>query len=265
MTDQTAVIARDGLAALMAGLRADGFRLLGPTRRDDAIVYDDIETPDDLPEGWTDEQDGGRYRLHSGGMTQPCSAMPSGRIPGSSFLHPPLLRLWRAERDGDGRASHNRAGPAERFAFIGVRACELHAIAIQDACFCEARTSTAPTRRAGTGVFIVAVNCGEAGGTCFCVSMNTGPKVEAGFDLALTELLDGEAHEFLVEIGSERGAAVLAESAAAAAAAAERSMRPSRRRAHRGQMGRHLDTDGLQELLQANPSTQAGTTSRRAA
>ena len=29
--------------------------------------------------------------------------------------------------------------------------------------------------------FIVAVNCGEAGGTCFCVSMNTGPKVAGRF------------------------------------------------------------------------------------
>ncbi len=34
------------------------------------------------------------------------------------------------------------------------------------------------------------LNCAKAGGTCFCVSMNTGPKVAAGFDIALTELAD---------------------------------------------------------------------------
>ena len=46
-------------------------------------------------------------------------------------------------------------------------------------------------RRSEAG--IVVVNCAKAGGTCFCVSMKTGPKAERGFDLALTELLDGAA------------------------------------------------------------------------
>ena len=58
--------------------------------------------------------------------------------------------------------------------------------------------------------FVVAVNCFEPGGTCFCVSMGTGPKAEAGYDLALTEILDGE-HRLLVEVGTERGAEVLGE------------------------------------------------------
>ena len=44
--------------------------------------------------------------------------------------------------------------------------------------------------------FIVAVNCGQAGGTCFCVSMKTGPKARAGFDLALTEILEDGRHVF---------------------------------------------------------------------
>ena len=60
-------------------------------------------------------------------------------------------------------------------------------------------------------VFIIAVQCGQAGGTCFCVSMNTGPVAERGFDLALTEILDGAMHHFVVEVGSERGADVIQE------------------------------------------------------
>ena len=98
---------------------------------------------------------------------------------------------------------------------------------------------------------MVAVNCFEPGGTCFCVSMGTGPKAEAGYDLALTEILDGE-HRFLVEIGSERGAEVLGElprraagdedlraAGAAVSAAAER-------------MGRTLDTTDIRDLLARN-------------
>ncbi len=102
--------------------------------------------------------------------------------------------------------------------------------------------------------FIVAVNCGEAGGTCFCVSMNTGPKVEAGFDLALTELLNGEDHEFLVEVGSAIGSAVLAELPHGSASAEQLDAAEAVVKRTAGQMGRHLDTDGLKELLQENPT-----------
>ena len=35
------------------------------------------------------------------------------------------------------------------------------------------------------GAFVVAVDCADPAGTCFCVSMGTGPGVEEGFDLAL--------------------------------------------------------------------------------
>ena len=61
-------------------------------------------------------------------------------------------------------------------------------------------------RREGT--FVVVVDCAEPGRLCFCTSMGTGPAAESGYDLALTELLDGE-HRFLVRVGSERGAEVL--------------------------------------------------------
>jgi ferredoxin len=41
--------------------------------------------------------------------------------------------------------------------------------------------------------------------------MGHGPRAEAGYDLALTELRDKAGHRFLVEAGSERGAEILAE------------------------------------------------------
>ena len=41
-----------------------------------------------------------------------------------------------------------------------------------------------------SGAFLVAVECTEPGGTCFCVSMGTGPAAGPGYDLVLTELVD---------------------------------------------------------------------------
>src|SRR4030095_9852839 len=99
--------------------------------------------------------------------------------------------------------------PPPRYAFLGVRSCDLHAVAIQDRVFIGDRYVDADYEARGRDASFVAVTCGRAGGTCFCVSMDTGPRVTAGFDLALTELLDGDGHRFVVEVGSERGADVL--------------------------------------------------------
>src|SRR6476619_4124863 len=57
------VIERDDFDALPAALARRGYTVVGPTVRDRAIVYDEIASSADLPAGWTDEQDGGHYRL----------------------------------------------------------------------------------------------------------------------------------------------------------------------------------------------------------
>lgn len=238
----------DGLGGLIAELAARGHRVLGPTLRDGAIIYDDVERIADLPQGWTDHQEPGRYRLDRRG-DEALFGYVVGPQSWKKFLHPPTETIWRARRDAGGSTPDI---VNERFAFLGVRACEVAAIAVQDRVFLEG-----PYVDTGYGIrrrdaFIVAVNCGQAGGTCFCVSMDTGPKVSAGFDLALTEMIEGERHAFVVEVGSEAGAEVLAgvphtpatnaEIAAADAIVADTA-------AH---MGRHMETAGLRELLQGN-------------
>jgi formate hydrogenlyase subunit 6/NADH:ubiquinone oxidoreductase subunit I len=245
-----AVITPEGLAGLIAGLRTEGFRVVGPRLRDQAIVYDDIESTADLPAGWTDEQDGGHYRVRrrDDGALFGYNVGPHAW---KRFLHPPLLSLWRAERSGDGIKVTGTAEPPERFAFIAVRSCELHAIAIQDRVFLHGPFVDPHYRARRDGAFIVAVNCGQAGGTCFCVSMNTGPKAAAGFDLSLTELL-GETHEFLVEIGSERGAALLASVPNRAAEAHHTDRAADAVARAEGNQGRHMRSDDVRELLQAN-------------
>ena len=102
------------------------------------------------------------------------------------------------------------------------------------------------------GVFIVAVQCGEAGGTCFCVSMNTGPVAERGFDLALTEILDDTTHHFVIEVGSERGAEVLVDVPHRGATGGDRDAACSVHERTASQMGRELDTTDIRELLYRN-------------
>ena len=163
-----------------------------------------LTTLDDLPVGWTDRQDAGRYRIE-----RRADAALFGYAVGphswKRFLHPPVERLWQARREGDGFSIVENEEVTEPLAFIGVRACELRAIAIQDRVFLAGQYLDKSYKIRRDRAFIVAVNCSQAGGTCFCASMDAGPKVEAGFDLALTELIEEGRHLFVMEVGSDAG------------------------------------------------------------
>jgi sulfhydrogenase subunit beta (sulfur reductase) len=246
-----AVITPEGLGGLIDRLRADGFRVVGPKLRDGAIIYDDIETIFDLPAGWTDEQDGGHYRVRRRDDAA-LFGYNVGPHAWKRFLHPPLLRLWRAERNADGVAITDTSDMAERYAFLAVRSCELHAISIQDRVFLQGPYVDPHYRARREGAFIIAVNCGDAGGTCFCTSMKTGPKAKDGFDLSITELLAADRHEFLVEIGSERGAALLATVPNRSPEPEHTAMADDAIARAEGNQGRHMRSDDVRELLQAN-------------
>lgn len=250
-TEGQLVMTSGNLDQLLEAISRRGFRLIGPTARDGAIVYDDISSSADLPAGWTDEQEGGTYRLRR----RDDDALFGYNVGPQSWkrqLFPPSSLLSRVRGD-DGRsvaaAGSQEAGP---LAFIGVRSCELHAIAVQDRVFLGGRHADPVYASRREGAFIVAVNCGQAGGTCFCVSMQTGPRAESGFDLALTELLDGGRHEFLVEIGTARGAEVMSEVACQAAQAAHVRAADQISQRTAASMGRQMDTSGIKELLYAN-------------
>ena len=246
-------IEREALEGIISGLANRGYRVIGPTVRDGSIIYETVAGLEDLPVGWTDRQDAGRYRIE-----RRADAALFGYAVGphswKRFLHPPVELLWRAHREGDGFSVVENEEVPEPLAFIGVRACELRAIAIHDRVFLAGQYLDKTYKIRRDRAFIVAVNCGQAGGTCFCVSMDAGPKVETGFDLALTELIEGDSHLFVMEVGSVAGLDLVKElphrpATEAEITAAERVVARTR-----DQMGRTLETNGLKELLQANPN-----------
>jgi formate hydrogenlyase subunit 6/NADH:ubiquinone oxidoreductase subunit I len=245
------ILDRGVFPQLVAALSGKGYRVIGPTVRDGAIVYDELASADALPIGWTDEQSAGNYRLK-----KRADAALFGYVVGpqswKKFLHPPVVRLWRARRDANGFQVITEDGPAPKLAFLGVRSCELHAIAIQDKVFLGGNAVDSIYRKRREDVFIVAVNCGQAGGTCFCVSMKTGPKTTFGFDLALTEVIDGSRHCFVVEVGTEKGAGLLSDVPTRDASDGELQKADAVVAGAAAQMGRQLDTAGLKELLYRN-------------
>jgi sulfhydrogenase subunit beta (sulfur reductase) len=201
------LIATEGLGDLYQALVAEGYRVIGPTVQDGAIVLRELRSAAELPFGWGVRLEPGGYRLRRRD-DQAAFGHSAGPQSWKQFLHPARERLWSVERTPDGGfefSGEADEGEPPRYAFLGVRPCDLRAIAIQDRVLAQPGSRYAARR---ARLFIVAVHCTEPGETCFCASMGTGPGADGGYDLALTELLEEGGHRFLVEAGSARGAAV---------------------------------------------------------
>jgi ferredoxin len=244
------VLSVEALDDLVEALAARGYTVVGPTVRDGAIVYDELDSAASLPVGWTDVQDGGSYRLERRD-DEARFGYAVGPTSWKRFLFPPRIRLWQATQRGEGLEVEEEPVDDRRLAFLGVRACELAAIAIQDRVLLGGRYADRDYAARREGIFVVAVDCHEPAGTCFCASMGTGPTARNGYDLVLTELL-ASRHRLLAEARTERGEEVLAELGGEEAtdddlrAAGEQATRAA------GRMGRTLDTEGLPDLLRAN-------------
>jgi hypothetical protein len=245
-TPTAVVIDRTGLDALIKVLMADGYRVVGPTVRDGAIVLAELDSPEQLPAGWGVDVAPGHYRLRprEDGAVFAHSAGPQSW---KQFLHPARQRLWSSTAEGAYSAERD---DAPRYAFIGVRGCDLAALGILDTVLAGGAHSESSYARRRRGTFVLAVNCTEPGGVCFCASMNTGPAVIAGYDLALTERLGTGGHAFVVESGTAEGARVLAQVPQRQATAEDVDEARAEVARAAGRMGRQMPEMDLRDLLQ---------------
>jgi len=211
MTDKNPTIGssvslpKSELDNLLANLRKMGFQTIGPCLQDESIVYKGVQGLKDLPQGIQSEQLPSSYRLIQSGKPRYFDFIP-GSHSWKQLLFPPRHTLFTVVKDGSWQFKENE-DQEQSYALIGVRACELAAIHVQDKVFLRSDFSDPVYRKRREGLFILAVNCLDPDATCFCTSMGTGPKHTTGFDLCITELDE----VFLVEIGSELGRSLIAD------------------------------------------------------
>src|SRR5690242_7771914 len=117
-------LSRSGLDELIAVLQDAGYRVVGPTVRDDAVVLAELASGTDLPAGWSVDSAPGRYRLRRRSDAA-VFAHSAGAQSWKQFLHPAHRTLWTS----DGIDFTPAPAPSVRYAFLGVRACDLAAIA----------------------------------------------------------------------------------------------------------------------------------------
>ncbi len=238
-----------GLQSLIDALIADDRLVIGPTIQQQAIVYDEIDSVDDLPCGWTDVQTPGNYRLEKRNDNAYFGYVV-GPHSWKRFLFPPLTVVATADRVSADDAWNMQTPnePPPRYAFLGVRACELAAIAVQDRVFLEGPYVDPVYQTRRDNAIIIAVNCTQAASTCFCTSMNTGPKCAAGFDLALTEITDG----FLIECGSDAGETILKRLETTESEEDHKHQAAMAQQQAVDQISKTLDTDDIRNLLLGN-------------
>ena len=257
------VIDPPALQVLFNALRRRGYDLIGPTIHDNAVAYDRIMNVEDMPVGWGDEQESGKYRLRKLD-NKAIFGYNLGPHSWKKFLFPPALKLLTSDQTKDGLVFVNTGNGAEphadrsaeskpgQLAFIGVRSCELHAILVQDKVFSSSQFVDSYYTNLRKQAFIVAVNCTQSAATCFCASMETGPKADSGFDLCLTEVLEKGVHHLLVQVGSPRGEEILKDLPHRDATERDRT-EASRAVERTGEsMKRQMVTKDLKSLLQQN-------------
>ncbi len=239
---------RSALKQLPECLNEAGYRCIGPRVREGAVTFGELTSIDDLPRGVGDEQRPAHYRLGER-EDERLFAWAVGPQGLKSWLFTPRETLWRSRRDDDGRLYFETGSPADDrpLAAIGVRACDLAALRLQDAHFLE-REPDPGYRKRRAGLFLVAVDCTHPAETCFCHSTGDGPACESGFDLALHELDDG----FIVHAGSEAGERVAARLPLLPVGEEQEAARRDQQRAAIDAQQRALPGRNLRDALFAN-------------
>jgi sulfhydrogenase subunit beta (sulfur reductase) len=245
-----AVLALEALEAIVEAFHRRDWHVIAPKIRGKAIVYDEIASAAELPIGWKDVQAPGSYRLERRD-DEARFGFAVGPQSWKRELLAPDIQLLKIERSNGAFKAATPESESRRTVFLGAKPCEIAAIEIQDRVLIGGKFADQDYLSRRQRSFIVAVNCSSPAANCFCRSMGTGPAADHGYDILLTEILEGE-HRFLAESGTEEGSSILAElpqrEATDADAAAARAVTD----AASEKMGITLKRERLREILQDN-------------
>ena len=227
----------------------DHFDVRGPVVSSGAIVDGPLRRESELPVGWHDEQAPGQYSASDHGDDEyfgfavgPTSAKPE-------FL-PPHQVLWRSEGRGEELRFVEPALASRDLALFGLRPCDVAALKILERVLVNGEYPDPHFARRRRGLFVVVVECARPAATCFCSSMGTGPGLEDGFDLAVTELFS--PHRFLVRVGSEPGAREVSRLSWAPATKEDEAARDKVLGIAMSRINRRVDSEGVPALLARN-------------
>jgi ferredoxin len=243
MMNELKLLPREGLQRLLQQLTLAGYRPVGPQVEQETLLYRAIESADQLPWGFRDLQQPGSYRLQQGDSKR-AFAWANGPQALKPLFFAPQERLWQVEQTPDGLKFNQTLPHQEKLAIIGVRPCDLAALAIQDQHFMTGVECDHHYARRRENTLLIAVNCSHPASTCFCAATGDGPTAQSGFDLLLDEIDDG----YLISAGSEAGMRLLQELPTVAATQAQQQA-VTEQRSQAAQQQRSLPQQNLHGRL----------------
>ena len=185
-----------------------GYRIVGPMVREGSVVWETISSVFELPIGWRDHQEPGRYRLEQTGSPE-IFGVVHGSQSLKQFVFAPREPLLQIERSKDGFATTpdasaiGESGDHRRSCVRSGRTATQDQIFLNDAY----RDPYYASRR--EGLFVIAVNCTRALSNLFLRIDGDRPPCRSMASISsLTEVDDS----LLIEAGSEAGREVLATS-----------------------------------------------------
>jgi len=174
---------KEELRRLVDVLREEGFRVVAPVLSEGVIRYREVLRGEELPSGVGEKLGRGSYRLIDGRKGDILSYTHGPDSP-KRYLHPPLTELMRVKPD----LSQEVLLPTGRFAFFALRACDLKALDILGRVFLGGSFPDIHHAKLREELFVVGVNCTVPSDVCFCGDMESGPRINEGADLTVTEL-----------------------------------------------------------------------------
>jgi ferredoxin len=192
---------RSSLSTLISALRQAGYLVYGPQQHDGVIQFGPLDDASSLPAGVSNDLQPGQYRLHSGESQRlfDWNLGPQGLKP---LCFAPREVLWQESADPIG---FKRTLPqVQPTAVLGVRACDLAALSIQDHHFLLEMRPDPHYLERRQSLLLIGVDCARSAATCFCASTGDGPALNGDYDIGMAELDEG----FLIWQLSEKGEAI---------------------------------------------------------
>lgn len=246
------VLPHVNLNDLFEAIIINDYSLIGPVENDGVISYDSIKSTDDLPKGFVDNQLPGSYTLQQTD-TPHYFGYTVSPFSWKKFLYPPVHTLFKAEKNGNS-ISFKVNGDEPKYAFIGVRGCEMTAIAIQDKIFMGGAYIDPSYKKRREQALIVSVECFNSCETCFCDSVGSGPEIPEGADIVLTEIIEKNNHYFLVRSKTEKGHEILNNIEMKDADESMVILKDAQLERVRVKLTRRVKTSGLKSNLMENPN-----------
>ncbi len=153
----TYVLKKKDFDTLLTRLQEKGFQTIGARVEHETLVYGPVSKLADLPQGYVSEQEAGHFRLTKTNHERYFDHIP-GAHSWKEFLFPSRTELFTLRKNGGWQTElPNKEQP--KFAFIGVRGCELSAIHIQDDIFMREDFTDPIYAKRRQNLFILTVNC----------------------------------------------------------------------------------------------------------